>query len=107
MPELFDLISGSETGAIIAASLNVPVPMDERTKEDAYHNVQINKFFANETSSLFQKNAKNLYVDKHLSSVVQYLITIAAVIIDGGLVYLCLRCKYKPKPGYEDKVEKL
>ena len=24
MPELFDLISGSETGAIIAASLNVP-----------------------------------------------------------------------------------
>ena len=53
MPELFDLISGSETGAIIAASLNVPVPTDERAKEDVYGNVQINKFFANETSALF------------------------------------------------------
>ena len=37
MPELFDLISGSETGAIIAASLNVPTT--ETTKKDVYGNV--------------------------------------------------------------------
>jgi patatin-like phospholipase/acyl hydrolase len=63
MPELFDLISGSETGAIIASSLNIPNPVDKRTK-DSFGNVQINKNFANETSDLFQKNAKDLYRDQ-------------------------------------------
>ena len=62
MPELFDLISGSETGAIIAASLNIPT--DDKTKKDVHGNVQINKFFANKTSDLFRVNAQNLYKDQ-------------------------------------------
>lgn len=61
MPELFDLISGSETGAIIAAALNVPT--EDKTNKDAFGNTQINKFFANTTSDLFRVSAKKLYVD--------------------------------------------
>jgi hypothetical protein len=104
MPELFDLISGSETGAIIAASLNRP--NDDKTP-DGHGNVQINKWWASKTSELFYDNSKNLYEDNHLSTITQIIIIIAAVLIDSGLVYLCLRCKYKPPPGYEDKIDKL
>lgn len=39
MPELFDMISGSETGAIIATSLVLP-------KEDKDRDTTNNKFFA-------------------------------------------------------------
>ena len=62
MPELFDLISGSETGAIIAASLNIPT--EDKAKKDVHGNVQINKFFANKTSELLRVNAQNLYKDQ-------------------------------------------
>ena len=38
MPELFDLISGSESGAIIAAALVIPTPEEDR-KPDAFGNI--------------------------------------------------------------------
>ena len=47
MPELFDMISGSESGAIIASSLMIP---NNNTTPDKFGNVQINKYFANTTS---------------------------------------------------------
>ena len=50
MPELFDLISGSESGAIIASSLVIPNP--DRTP-DAHGSVQINKYFAKKVSDLY------------------------------------------------------
>jgi len=61
MPELFDLISGSESGAIIAASLNVPTK--DKANKDAYGNTQINENFASVTSALYEEHAKTLYVD--------------------------------------------
>ena len=52
MPELFDFITGSESGAIIAASLVIPNPVENRIK-DKYGNIQINKYFASKTSELY------------------------------------------------------
>ena len=52
MPEIFDLISGSESGAIIASSLVIPNPTEDR-KPDSFGNIQINKYFAKTTSDLY------------------------------------------------------
>lgn len=54
MTELFDMISGSETGAIIAASLVIPQD-DDPTK---------NKYFSTEAVKFFNKNLDILYRDK-------------------------------------------
>lgn len=40
MPEIFDMIAGSETGAIIATTLNVP------NKDEATASEQPNAYFA-------------------------------------------------------------
>lgn len=62
MPELFDMISGSESGAIIASSLMIP--SDDKTKTDSNGNTQINKYFASKTSEFYTVNAKKLYIDQ-------------------------------------------
>ena len=54
MTELFDMISGSETGAIIATSLVIPQD-DDPTK---------NKYFSTEAVKFFNKNLDILYKDK-------------------------------------------
>ena len=50
MHELFDMMAGVETGAIIASSLLVPND-DPDTME-----FQKNKYFANDTMNLFKQN---------------------------------------------------
>jgi len=40
MAELFDLIAGSESGAIIGAAINVPT--DDKNNKDSFGNTQIN-----------------------------------------------------------------
>lgn len=55
MHELFDMIAGVETGAIIASSLLTPNE-DPETFE-----TQKNKYFANHTMKFFQENTKSLY----------------------------------------------
>ena len=57
MPEIFDMISGSETGAIIASSLVLPNDDPETNK------IQPNKYFAGEASKFFYKYSSELYVD--------------------------------------------
>lgn len=47
MPELFDMIAGAETGAIIAATLVIPND-DPQTQA-----TQINKYWAEQTSDFF------------------------------------------------------
>ena len=53
MPELFDMISGSETGAMIASTL-VVASTDPKSQ-------RINKYFANETAKFFYDNSDTLY----------------------------------------------
>ena len=53
MPELFDLVAGSESGAIIATSLVLP-------NEDP-ESVQKNQYFADTTMKWFTKNTDILY----------------------------------------------
>ena len=104
MPELFDMISGSESGAIIASSLMIP---NDNANPDSNGNVQINKYFANTTSNFYATKSKELYIDQSLPQYAQWLITIAAIVIDSALVYICLHHKFKPKDGYEEKIEQL
>ena len=51
MPELFDMISGSESGAIIGSSLMIP---NEDKTQDSKGNIQINKYFANKTAEFYE-----------------------------------------------------
>lgn len=57
MPELFDMISGSETGAIIATSLVLP------KTDKADRDPRNNKFFANKAVEWFETNVDTLYRD--------------------------------------------
>jgi len=56
MPELFDMIAGSETGAIIGSSLVVPA-------SDSKSLGRYNEHFAESSVDFFQNNAKILYVE--------------------------------------------
>ena len=57
MPELFDMIAGSETGAIIATTLVLP-NKDAATMED-----QPNLYFATKSQKFFSDNVDTLYHD--------------------------------------------
>jgi len=56
MPELFDMIAGSETGAIIATSLVIPNKDVAEAKAG-----QKNQYFASESMKWFQDNTDTLY----------------------------------------------
>lgn len=55
---MFDMIVGSETGAIIATTLVVP---DKKGST-------LNKFYANRTVEFFEKNIDKLYIDSKFSA---------------------------------------
>ena len=55
MYELFDMISGSETGAIIASTLVIP--------NDDTSSTQKNKYFVSKATEFFDQNIDTIYVD--------------------------------------------
>jgi len=55
---MFDMIVGSETGAIIATSLVVP---EEKGSK-------VNKYFADEAVKFFETNLDKLYIDSKFSA---------------------------------------
>ena len=57
MTELFDMISGSETGAIIATTISLP-NKDPKTKA-----TQKNLFFADRAVQFFRNHVDTLYRD--------------------------------------------
>lgn len=81
MPELFDMISGSETGAIIASSLILP-NTDEATKT-----IQKNKYFANKSVEWFEKHVDVLYRDSQMNIYLKIFITILFIGVFGWLAY--------------------
>lgn len=70
MPELFDLIAGSETGAIIASSLVLP-NTDAKTKS-----TQKNAFFADKSKTWFEDNVDTLYHDTNIPAILNFFITV-------------------------------
>jgi hypothetical protein len=77
MPELFDMIVGSETGAIIASTLVIPSL-----------NGKTNKYFAKDAVSFFSDNIDELYVDSRISESYKVFTNVVGIILVCGLVYL-------------------
>ena len=75
MPELFDMIAGSETGAIIAGSL---VVKNTNSKTMA---TQANANFAEKSIKWFESETDILYHDGHMPMVLQFLITVFIVVL--------------------------
>lgn len=99
MPELFDMIVGSETGAIIAAALVIP-------NSDS-SSPQINKYFANTTSEWFRIYGPHLYTSKGMPMWANILIVIAVILINGAIVYFIMHYYLRPKAGYVEALDHL
>ena len=80
MAELFDMIAGSETGAIIASTLAL--------KNNNANSKQKNKFFADKAVSFFDRNQDSLYMDSKMPAWGVILITALASILVGIPVFL-------------------
>lgn len=64
MTELFDMIAGSETGAIIATTLVIP-------NDDLSNPTRKNKFYSERAIEFFRRNLSNLYHDSSMPSVLK------------------------------------
>lgn len=81
MPELFDMVAGSETGAIIASSL---VVKNENPKTKS---IQENANFADKSVNWFEKNVDILYHDNKMPMLLQFFITTFIVIFFSYAIY--------------------
>jgi patatin-like phospholipase/acyl hydrolase len=81
MPELFDMISGSETGAIIATTINLPNTNPETRA------IQKNHFFADRAVQFFEENVDSLYRDGQMGWFPKLVIIVAAILIAGSFSY--------------------
>lgn len=81
MHEMFDSIAGSETGAIIATTLNV------KNKSDTA-NIQENAFFANTFLEFMDGPGNDLYSDRKIPSYGQVLIVSLVAFAFGVPIYL-------------------
>jgi len=79
MPELFDLIAGSETGAIIASSL--VIPKDKDSKDD-----WPNKYFAERSVNFFKEHGENLYHTNSLPTWIKIIIIMGLITIIGATI---------------------
>lgn len=98
MTELFDLIAGSETGAIIGANLAIPND-DPDTKA-----TQKNKYFADHSVDFFEKNQQALYHDAKTPVVTKIIVIAILVGIASGLVYGLYK-KYINMDQFEETAE--
>lgn len=95
--ELFDMVAGSETGAIIASSLIIK---NENATTKAF---QPNKHFATTSLKFFQEHVDVLYADAQLSMYLKVLIFLALTIV-GGAVTHCIARRVVSIPDYDKKV---
>ena len=98
MHELFDMIAGSETGAIIASTLVVP--------HDDPSSKQKNKYFANKAVEFFMENTDTLYIDSATSAGLKVLITAIFLIFFGAVTYKLAEYYFKHQDT-EEKFEVL
>jgi len=100
MPEMFDLIAGSETGAIIATTLVLPNPDYPDSSS------QKNKYFADTAVTWFANNTDTLYHTMIMSVWTKILISLVFIIIFGILVYKGTE-KYYTVADFDSKFEDL
>ena len=74
---MFDMIVGSETGAIIATSLVVPKEKGSK----------LNKYYGDEAVKFFQDNIDTLYIDTKMTGAMQALICFLFLSILGFVAY--------------------
>ena len=92
MGELFDMIAGSETGAIIAASLVVP------NDNPATNDTQPNKYWASKSANFFTTRVDTFYVDSAMPEGIKVLITGGFFIITSFLSFkIGKKCYSDPK----------
>lgn len=84
MTELFDMIAGSETGAIIGAALNIK---DENTGKS--------KFYANDLMKWFEANSDTLYRDSQMPVILKIAICVVFIGVICTLVFLGVDRRYK------------
>ena len=101
MTELFDYISGSDTGAIIAGSLLL-----KNTDTATLAEGQNNKYWANESVKWFEDNVEVLYRDARMPVALQVFIIIFFVILFTYLVFTLVRSHYRIK-DFDINIEKL
>lgn len=102
MPELFDMIAGSDTGAIIASTLVVP----KQPGTDESKDWKINQFWAKSSMEFFMSNSE-LWESTSLSIWWQLLITILLSVSMGSICFMCIRRKLNPRPGIVKKINSL
>lgn len=85
MSKMFDMIVGSETGAIIATTLVVPESKGST----------VNKFYANKAVKFFEDNLDALYVDSKFSAGMQFLISFGFLAIFGFISYMTASVYFK------------
>lgn len=101
MTELFDYISGSDTGAIIAGSLLL-----KNDDQASIAKGQKNKYFANETVEWFEKNVEVLYRDARMPIALQVFLIVFLVLSITYLVFWIVRRHYRIQ-DFDINVEKL
>ena len=100
MPELFHLIAGAETGAIIASSL-VTANTDPSTKD-----IQPNAFFATKVKEWFYDNTETLYHNTHVNIWLKIVTTVLFVIALSVLTYKLVERHFND-PKYDENVADL
>lgn len=101
MSELFDYIAGSETGAIIGATLLLKNDDPETLAKG-----QQNKYFADKTIDWFEENIETLYRDSQMPRAVQMFLVL---FLTGGCAILVYKLveKHYSTPDYDDKTTRL
>jgi hypothetical protein len=77
--EMFDMIAGSETGAIIASTLVI------KNKDSAIK--RNNAHFADKAVKFFEEHSSVLYRDSNMSSGVRFVLTFMFIVLGGFLGY--------------------
>jgi hypothetical protein len=81
MHELFDMLAGSETGAIIASTLVVPND-DPKSKSEVK-----NKYWSTKSVSFFKENVDILYHESNMPEEMKSLLTFIFILFVGVIAF--------------------
>ena len=95
MTEIFDIIAGTDTGAIIAGSIAYNDPNSD----------EIN--YVSKAMNFFEEHGEEYYKARKLGAGWQIMITSIFSLFCGCICFCCLRNKYNPKPDYFNKIKEV
>ena len=100
MMEVFDLIAGSETGAIIATSLAL------KNTDATTSKTQPNMFFADKSQQFFEEYTDKFYQDSKMPIIVRILLSAFLLGVVGTYVYFGCQ-KLHEVPNFDLTVDQL